>query len=195
LTAVLTGLGLAAAAGWNAWAVLILFNGLVRLLPQDFPGPVAPFLASGPILQLALVLFLVEFVVNKIPLVDRFWELAQTILRPIVGALLALASVPESTPWVRALVALGAAAVTFATHLSKSATRLTSTAATRGSTQFALSLAEDVIALVLGTLVFFQPWFAVMFLAGLFCALFAYADRVKQALAVLFFRIQHPRQG
>ena len=195
MTSILTGLGLAAAAGWNAWAVLILFNGLARLLPQDFPGPVTPFLASGPVLQLALVLFVVEFVVNKIPLVDRFWELAQTILRPLVGALLALASVPESTPLPRALVALAAAVVTFGTHLSKSTTRLTSTAATRGSTQFALSLAEDVIALVLGTLVFFQPWFALIFLVGLSVVLVTHGTRVRRALAVLFFRIQHPRRS
>lgn len=195
MTSLLTGLGLAAAAGWNAWAVLLLFNGLVRLLPQDFPGPVAAFLASSPVLQLALVLFLVEFVVNKIPLVDRFWEFAQTVLRPIVGALLALASVPESAAMARVPVALAAAAVTFGTHLSKSTTRLTSTAATRGSTQFALSLAEDVVALVLGTLVFFQPWFAVIFLAGLCFVLIAHGPRVKRALAMLFFRIQHPRRG
>ncbi|MGH9316741.1 MAG: DUF4126 domain-containing protein [Thermoanaerobaculia bacterium] len=195
MTSVLTGLGLAAAAGWNAWAVLILFNGLARLLPQDFPGPVTPFLASGPVLQLALVLFVVEFVVNKIPLVDRFWELAQTILRPLVGALLALASVPEPAPLTRVLVALAAAVVTFGTHLSKSTTRLTSTAATRGSTQFALSLAEDVIALVLGTLVFFQPWFAVIFLVGLSVVLVTHGPRVRRALAVLFFRIQHPRRS
>jgi hypothetical protein len=195
LTFLLTGLGLAAAAGWNAWAVLILFNGLVRLLPQDFPGPVTPFLSSGPVLQLALVLFLIEFVVNKIPLVDRFWEFAQTVLRPVVGALLALASVPESAAMARVPVAMAAAAVTFATHLSKSTTRLTSTAATRGSTQFALSLAEDVVALVLGTLVFFQPWFAAVFLAGLCFVLIAHGPRVKRALGLLFFRIQHPRRG
>ena len=38
MTAILTGLGLAAAAGLNAWAVLLLFNGLFLVLPQEFPG-------------------------------------------------------------------------------------------------------------------------------------------------------------
>ena len=41
MTAILTGLGLAAAAGFNAWAVLILFHGLYLFLPQEFPGPVS----------------------------------------------------------------------------------------------------------------------------------------------------------
>ncbi|MGH9369251.1 MAG: DUF4126 domain-containing protein, partial [Thermoanaerobaculia bacterium] len=75
MTPILTGLGLAAAGGWNAWAVLLFFNGVVRLLPQEFPGPTAPFLSSTPVLQIALFLFLAEFVVDKIPIVDRLWEL------------------------------------------------------------------------------------------------------------------------
>ncbi len=193
MTPLLTGLGLAAAAGLNAWAVLLLFNGLVRLLPQDFPGPITGFLSSPAVFQLALVLFLVEFVANKIPLVDRFWESAHTLLRPVVGAMLALASVPETTLIARMAVAASAAAVAFGAHAAKSATRLTSTAATRGLTQFALSLAEDVVAVVLATLVFFQPWFTAVFVAGLFLVLLMHWPRVWHALAVLFFRIQHPR--
>ena len=46
LTALLTGLGLAAAAGFNAWAVLLLFHGLYSLLPQEFPGAAAALLGS-----------------------------------------------------------------------------------------------------------------------------------------------------
>jgi len=96
LTALLTGLGLAAAAGFNAWAVLLLFHGLYRLLPQEFPGIAAALLGGQTVFGFALVLFLAEFVITKIPLLDRFWELAHTLLRPIVGALLAVACVPEA---------------------------------------------------------------------------------------------------
>ena len=194
MTPLLTGLGLAAAAGLNAWAVLLLFHGLVRLLPQDFPGPMTGFLSSPAVFQVALVLFLVEFIANKIPLVDRFWESAHTLVRPIVGAMLALASVPEMAVAARIGVAVSAAAVTFGAHAAKSATRLTSTAATRGLTQFALSLAEDVVAVVLATLVFFQPWFTAVFVAGLLLVLLIHGPRVRRALGVLFFRLQHPRR-
>ena len=194
MTAVLTGLGLAAAAGLNAWAVLLLFNGLVRVLPQEFPGPLAAFLASPPVLQIALVLFLAEFVVDKIPFLDRFWDVGHTLLRPLVGALLALACVaPWSVPRQAGLAA-AAAAVTLATHLAKSTTRLTSTAATRGLTQFAVSLAEDVVALLLATLVFFVPLFTALFLAGLLMLLLTHRHRVLRAIQVLFFRLQHPRR-
>lgn len=194
MTAILTGLGLAAAAGLNAWAVLLLFHGLVRLLPQDFPGPVTAFLASPFVFQLALVLFLAEFIVAKIPLADRIWEAVHTLLRPIVGALLALACVATPSWPARTGVALLAAVVALGTHAAKSTTRLTSTAATRGFTQFALSLAEDIVAVALAILLFFQPWLTALVLSALLVLLLTHGSRVQHALAVLFFRLQHPRR-
>lgn len=194
MTALLAGLGLAAAAGLNAWAVLLLFHGLVRLLPQDFPGSVTAFLASSFVFQLALVLFLAEFIVTKIPLADRVWEAVHTLLRPVVGVLLALASVGGLSWTARAGVAVAAALVTLGTHAAKSTTRLTSTAATRGMAQFTLSLAEDVVAVALAALLFFRPWFTAIVLSGLLILLLTHWARVRHALAVLFFRIQHPRR-
>jgi hypothetical protein len=194
VTPLLTALGLAAAAGFNAWAVLLVFHGLVRLLPQDFPGPVTAFLASPFVFQLALVLFLAEFIVMKIPLADRVWEAAHTLFRPIVGALLALASVAVPSWPGRVGIAIAAAVVTVGTHAAKSTTRLTSTAATRGMTQLALSLAEDVVAVALAALLFFQPWFTVIVLSALLLLLLTHGSRVRHALAVLFFRIAHPRR-
>jgi hypothetical protein len=194
LIPILTGLGLAAAAGLNAWVVLLLFHGLVRLLPQDFPGVGTAFLSSPFVFQLALVLFLAEFVVNKIPLADRIWEAANTLLRPVVGVLLALACVPAQSWTLRAGIAAAAAVVTLGTHAARATTRLTSTAATRGFAQFALSLAEDAMALALAVLLFFQPWLTVIVLTGLLVLLVTHAGRVRHALEVLFFRIAHPRR-
>jgi hypothetical protein len=195
LTAVLTGLGLAAAAGLNAWAILLLFNGLILVLPQEFPGVSAAFLSSHAVVSAALILFLAEFVADKIPIVDHLWNLAQTLLRPCVGALLMLACVPEASPAARAGFALAGAVSTLATHLVKSTTRLTSTAATHGFAQFAISLAEDAVALALGALFFFVPWFTAIFLGALLFLLLLDRKRVLQGLAVMFFRLKHPRRA
>lgn len=194
MTAVLTGLGLAAAAGFNAWAVLLLAHGLYRLLPQEFPGPAAALLGSRTLFGFALVLFLAEFVIDKIPMLDRLWDLAHTLLRPLVGALVALASVGGASFAGRIAIGLAGAAATLAAHVAKSTTRLETTAATGGWTQLALSLTEDVVAVVLATLVFFVPWVTALFLAGLLIVLVTHFARVRRALAVLFFRIQHPRR-
>ena len=101
MTAVLTGLGLSAAAGWNAWAVLLLFNGLFLILPQEFPGSTAALLSSHLAVTAAAILFLLEFVADKIPIVDHVWNLLQTLLRPVVGALLTIAAVPDTSPAMR----------------------------------------------------------------------------------------------
>jgi hypothetical protein len=195
LTSILTGLGLAAAAGWNAWAVLLFFHGIFLLQPLEFPGPAAPLLSSQPVFQIALVLFLAEFVIDKVPLIDRFWDLGQTPLRPLVGAALALSACPPSGPLALAGIAAGGAAATLAAHMVKSTTRLTSTAATRGFAQFALSLAEDVVAVVLATLAFFVPWFSAILLAGLAVLLVTHRREVAHAVRVLFFQLQHPRRA
>lgn len=194
MTAILPGLGLAAAAGLNAWVILLLFNGLFLLLPLEFPGPTSAWLSSHGVLTAALILFLAEFVADKIPIVDHLWNLLQTLLRPVVGALLVLSAVPESSGAARIGLALTGALATLATHFAKSTTRLTSTAATRGFAQLILSLAEDVVAVALGALMFFVPWFTVVFLAGLLVLLLLERRRVVHALAVLFFRLKHPRR-
>ncbi len=195
MTAILTGLGLSAAAGLNAWAVLLLFNGLFLLLPQEFPGPAAGFLSSHFVVTAAFVLFLAEFVADKIPVVDHLWNVAHTLLRPAVGALLMLAAVSASSLPGRGALAAAGAAATLASHFAKSTSRLTSTAATRGMAQLALSLAEDVVALALGALVFFVPWFTAIFLGSLLLLLVLYRRRVRHALAVMFFRVTHPRRA
>ena len=194
MTAVLTGLGLSAAAGLNAWAVLLLFNGLFLILPQEFPGPTAAFLSSHFAVTAAAILFLLEFVADKIPIVDHVWNLLQTLLRPVVGALLTLAAVPDTTTPSRIGLAIAGAAATLATHVVKSTTRLTSTAATRGVAQIALSLAEDAIALTLGALVFFVPTFTWILIGALALLLILHRRRVVHGMAVLFFRLKHPRR-
>ena len=194
-TGVLIGLGLSAAAGLNAWAVLLLFNGLYYVLPQEFAGPSVAFLASQTVLTAAVVLFLAEFVADKIPVVDHVWNLVQTILRPVVGALLALSAVTDPSPGARVGLAAAGAAATLLTHLVKTTTRLTSTAATRGLAQLAVSLAEDLVAVTLGALVFFVPWFTWLLLGGLVLLLVIERRRVAHGLAVMFFRLKHPRRA
>jgi hypothetical protein len=151
-------------------------------------------LGSQTVFGFALVLFLVEFVIDKIPMLDRFWNLAQTLLRPIVGALLAIAAVPATSIPRQVGVGLAGALATTAAHVAKSTTRLETTAAIHGWTQFALSIAEDLVAVALAALVFFVPWMTALFLVGLIVLLATHLDRVRRALAVLFFRIQHPRR-
>src|SRR5512140_1798271 len=87
-----TGLGLAAGAGLNAYAVLLVYGGLVRFFPEEYPGGLARILSSTPALIGFAVMFVLEFCADKAPGLDHFWDLLQTVIRPLAGAALAVAS-------------------------------------------------------------------------------------------------------
>ena len=69
-----TGLGLAAGAGLNAYAVLLVYGGIVRFFPEEYPGALGQLLGSTPALIAFAVMFLLEFFADKIPGLDHFWD-------------------------------------------------------------------------------------------------------------------------
>lgn len=178
-----TGLGLAAAAGLNAYAVLLVYGGVSRLFPDSFPGPIAHLLASTPALAAFGVLFLLEFLADKIPGLDHVWHVLHSVVRPLVGALLAVASVaPEESTLLNVVAGGGGGAVALIAHLLKSATRLTSTALTAGIANAALSLAEDVLAFLQSLVAIFLPMVALVVVVALGLLFVATVPRVARSV-------------
>ncbi len=162
-----TGLGLAAGAGLNAYAVLLVYGSLSRVFPEAFPGPIAHALACTPALFVCGGLFLLEFFADKIPGLDHLWHLLHSVVRPLVGALLAVASVaPEESTFLNVVAGGGGGVVALVSHLVKSATRLTSTALTAGIANAALSLAEDLLAFLQSLVAIFLPMVALAVVAA-----------------------------
>lgn len=164
-----TGLGLAAGAGLNAYAVLLVYGGLVRLFPEEFPGGIVRILSTTPALGTFGVLFVLEFFADKIPGLDHVWDILHSVIRPLAGASLALAAVSAGTDSVPLQVVAGGTGglVALLSHLLKSATRVTSTALTAGLANAALSLAEDVIAFLQALVSVFLPLVALAIVAGI----------------------------
>jgi hypothetical protein len=158
-----TGLGLSAAAGLNSYAVLLVVGAMARFFPEDYPGAIARLLASTPALGVAAVLFLLEFFADKIPGLDHFWHLLHSIVRPLVGALVAVAAVqPEGSALLDVVAGGAGGGVALVSHLVKSATRLTSTAVTFGAANAGLSLAEDIVAFLQSLVSIFLPLVALV---------------------------------
>ncbi len=190
-----SALGLSMAAGFNAWATMLVFGGCARLFPALLRGPVAAFFQSGPVLTIALILFVAEFLADKIPFLEHFWNFAHTFLRPAAGAGLALACVPLEPPLARAGVAVLGAAVTLVAHMAKATSRLTSTAAVSGLGQLTISLAEDVIAVSIAAVAIFSPTISVAVLLGVVILMWILFSRVRRAAEILFFAAAHPRRA
>jgi len=103
-----------------------------------------------------LVLFALEFVADKIPLVDLIWNIVQTFVRVPVAGLLAYGALPALDPgWQLAAGAAGAVLALVA-HSGKTAMRAAVSGSPEPVSNIGLSLAEDASALTL-------TWFATQY--------------------------------
>ena len=151
----LTGVGLSAAAGLNAFLPMLVV-GLMGYM--GWADLAAPFdLLSHPIALIVVgVLAILDFVGDKVPAVDSFLHTAGMVVAPIAGAILFVAStgLGEIPPLVAAIAGL---IVAWGTHAARSAVRPVVTAATAGTGNPIVSLIEDVIAVILTVLALLLP--------------------------------------
>ena len=170
----LTGLGLASAAGLNAYIPLLVlglldrFTGLVEL-----PGGWA-WLANEWTLIIVGVLAVIELVADKVPIVDSINDAVQTVIRPTAGGIVfgagsaahtATVTDPAefftSNAWIP--VASGIV-IALVTHLTKASTRAAATAVTAGAAAPALSTGEDAVSVGLSVAAIFAPLLVIVLL-------------------------------
>lgn len=109
MLSMLTGSGLAAAAGLNAYIPLLLV-GLLSRYTEVLPLPAAWAWLEHPLAIGAFgVLFALEFFADKIPAVDTVNDVVQTVVRPTSGGITFGAGASAFTPDLAAASA-GAAA-------------------------------------------------------------------------------------
>ncbi|WP_433529661.1 DUF4126 domain-containing protein [Micromonospora sp. CA-263727] len=173
----LTGTGLAASAGLNAYIPLLVTGLLARYTSViDLPAG-WEWLGNGWMLTVLAVLLVVEFVADKVPVVDHVNDVVQTAIRPTAGGLAfgagtAAETVTVSDPdsffassgqWlpvvVGALIALGV-------HLLKSAARPVINATTAGFGAPVASTAEDATSVLMSLVAILLPVLVLAFLVG-----------------------------
>ena len=83
----LTGTGLAASAGLNAYIPLVTMGPLARYTDTvELPGS-WQWLSNGWVLALLTLLLAIEVVADKVPVVDHVNDVVQTVVRPTAGGL------------------------------------------------------------------------------------------------------------
>jgi len=103
------------------------------------------------------LLFLVEFVADKVPAVDSVWDAVHTFVRIPAGAVLAAAAFGHFDNRVRLVAFLLGGGVALASHGAKAATRLAVNASPEPFSNVALSLLEDAGSAGLSLLAAFHP--------------------------------------
>lgn len=155
------------ASGLRLYAVLLIV-GLVGYAGWvELPGGLA-ILQHPLVLIAAGLMFLVEFVADKIPGIDSLWDGIQTFIRIPAGAALAAGVFggTDSAAWMTAAAILGGT-LAATSHLTKSGTRAAANTSPEPFSNVALSVTEDVAVGGLLWLVLTYPWVAAAIVAVL----------------------------
>jgi uncharacterized protein DUF4126 len=149
-------LGFSLAAGVNLYATVAILGLAARFGWVDLPPQFQVF-NSDVVIGAAIVMYLVEFLADKIPYFDSLWDGIHTLIRPIGGALIAVSTIGDASPAVQGLVALLGGTVAAGSHLSKTSTRAVANTSPEPITNWTLSVGEDVFVVGLGYLALKYP--------------------------------------
>jgi uncharacterized protein DUF4126 len=185
----LTGMGLSAAAGLNAWIPLLSVGLLARYTHLITLPPSWHWLSNGWTLAILVVLLVIEMIADKIPIVDHVNDVIHTVVRPTAGGIAFGAASQSQTvtvsdpgqffsshQWVP--IAIGAI-MALGVHGVKATARPVVNAATLGFGTPFVSAAEDLVSVMMSLVAIVVPILIVVFLAG-FVLLFVWARRRRR---------------
>lgn len=173
----MTGFGLATAAGLNAYIPLLAMGLLGRFthlitLPHGWA-----WLENGWVIGIVAVLLLVEIVADKIPALDSINDTVQTFVRPTAGGIVFGSGTAAQTAavtdpgefartgqWVPIAIGVVTALVV---HLTKTAVRPAANVATAGVAAPVLSTIEDVTSVGLVFIAILIPALVLVILIAL----------------------------
>ncbi len=173
----LTGTGLAASAGLNAYIPLMTMGLLARYSDLlDLPSG-WQWLSNGWVLVILGLLLAVEFVADKVPVVDHVNDVVQTVVRPTAGGLAFGAGSSSETvtvadpgqffsthQWVPIVAGV---LIALSVHGVKAAARPVVNATTAGFGAPVASTAEDATSVVVSVVAILLPALVLVFLVAL----------------------------
>jgi hypothetical protein len=146
----LNTLGLAFGAAWssgiNVYATVATLGLLQHYGAAQLPGGL-DVLDSWPVIGVALFMYAVEFVADKIPLVDTLWDAVHTFIRVPAGAIVAGAATADLNPTVQILALLVGGGLALSTHGTKATARAAVNTSPEPFSNWALSILEDGISI------------------------------------------------
>lgn len=164
MLAALTGAGLSAAAGLNAFIPFLLVGMLARFTDLiELPSSL-DWISSWPAIGIAMVLLVVDVTLDKVPGVDHVSDAVQTAVRPLMGGVVFAAvsgaeQVEQSTwwqdnPWAGVVVGVLVAGTV---HAGKSLSRPLVNAGTFGLGAPLVSAGEDVTSVTVSIVAILAP--------------------------------------
>lgn len=181
-------LGVAWASGINLYAA-VLALGLLGATGHMTLPPGLEVLASPMVIAAAALMYVVEFVADKIPGVDSAWDVLHTFVRIPAGAVLAAGAMGDVDPAVAVAAGLVGGTVAGAMHATKAGTRLLLNASPEPFTNIAASVTEDAVVFGGVWLMTEHPWWFLALFVLLAAALAWLLPRLWRGLRLLAARI------
>jgi hypothetical protein len=169
-------LGLAMGAAWtagiNLYATVAVLGLLAHFRLAELPGGLH-VLDNWIIIGVALFLYTVEFVADKIPYVDSVWDAVHTFIRVPAGAVLAAAATAGISPEVQVIAFLLGGGLALTTHGTKASVRAGANLSPEPVSNWGLSLLEDAIAIGAAVLAILSP-VVILAVIAVFLLIFAW---------------------
>lgn len=203
-----TPFGLAFASGLNAYLPLLAFTVSVRWLHLYKVNPNFAFVTSNWFIAALVILTVLDFVADKIPLIDHAWDAIHTVIRPLAGAIVAAAAgsnslsgahitaltsfegsgsvlaafsaIPVTGIGLVVLILIGGGLAALS-HTTKTTTRVVSTMTTAGFLNIGLSVIEDVVVVIMVLLSLFASTIMFVLLILLILVLVPLIIRIKNS--------------
>lgn len=182
-------LGTGFSSGLNLYATVGTLGLLQRFGVIQLPGKLE-ILSHPVVLGVAIGLYVLEFLADKVPYLDSIWQAVHTFIRPPAAALLAFTaagSAAEPWRWAAALLAGG---IALTSHGTKASARAAANLSPEPLSNWALSFGEDLLAVWLTWFATAHPTAAVIVVAVLLVIslfllyhLFRFLRRTFQRLA------------
>lgn len=175
-------------SGWRIYLCTFAVGLAMRTgwleLPEHIRG--LDVLANPWVLGISAVGLTAEFFADKIPWLDSIWDTVHTLVRPIGGALLAMAIVdPQDPTWQVVSLLLGGSAALLS-HSAKAGTRAAVNTSPEPFSNIALSTGEDIATGGILALILAEPTtaivVAVLLLVGVVFVLLLLRRLIKQFL-------------
>lgn len=153
-------LALAMGASWvsgiNLYASVATLGLLGRFANLQLPGELTA-LTNWWVISVAAALYVIEFVADKIPVIDSLWDAIHTFIRVPAGAVLAAATFGDFDKSVQAVAFLIGGGLALSSHGTKAAARAVINTSPEPASNITASLLEDVVAIGSMLLAAFYP--------------------------------------
>ena len=186
-------LAIAMGAGWvsgiNLYAAVATLGLLGRFANLKLPGEL-DILTSWWIIGLAMALYLIEFVADKVPYVDNVWDAIHTFIRVPAGAVLAATAFGDFDRGVQVAAFLLGGGLALSAHGTKASARAAINLSPEPASNIVVSLTEDVIAVGSVLLSIFAPFVLFAVIAVFLTVSFLMLRKIVNALKAMMLRLR-----